>query len=407
VNSSEALAWLYSTQLHGIKLGLGNIRKLLDALGVRVKGPGAPRFLHVAGTNGKGSVCAMLDSVCRAAGWETGLFTSPHLVSFRERIRVNGQLIPEADLVAGIETLRETVAGWDPAPTFFELTTALALAYFGRRGVEVVVLETGMGGRMDATNAVTPAVSVLTPVALDHQQWLGPTLAAIALEKAGIIKPGVPAVSLPQSEDVAAVFNHMAYELRAPLQWVDAPLAELPLALAGSHQRWNAALAVAALQSARLLPSPRTLARGLASVEWPGRFQRLTPTLILDGSHNPAAAQCLARTWTEEFGSEKATVILGILRDKEMGGVCEALAPIAQRVLAIAVNNERSSSAREICETFKAASTNTPCEEAGSLPEGLEKARAYPERVLVSGSLFLVGETLAFFGREPQEKSLQ
>jgi dihydrofolate synthase/folylpolyglutamate synthase len=244
-------------------------------------------------------------------------------------------------------------------------------------------------------------------VALDHQQWLGPTLAAIALEKAGIIKPGVPAVSLPQSEDVAAVFNHMAYELRAPLQWVDAPLAELPLALAGSHQRWNAALAVAALQSARLLPSPRTLARGLASVEWPGRFQRLTPTLILDGSHNPAAAQCLARTWTEEFGSEKATVILGILRDKEMGGVCEALAPIAQRVLAIAVNNERSSSAREICETFKAASTNTPCEEAGSLPEGLEKARAYPERVLVSGSLFLVGETLAFFGREPQEKSLQ
>jgi dihydrofolate synthase/folylpolyglutamate synthase len=214
-------------------------------------------------------------------------------------------------------------------------------------------------------------------------------------------------VSLPQSEEVAAVFNHMAYERQAPLHWVTAPLAEPPVALAGSHQRWNAALAIAALESARLLPSPRTVAHGLASVEWPGRFQRLTPTLILDGSHNPAAALCLARTWQEEFGTQKATVILGILKDKEMRGICEALAPIARRVLAIAVNNERSSSAREICETFKAASPNTPCEEAGSLPEALEKARAYSERVLVCGSLFLVGETLALFGQESQEKSLQ
>ena len=195
MNYREALAWLYSLQRFGIKLGLENIRRLIDALHVDL---GSARVIHVAGTNGKGSVCAMIDSICRAQGYRTGLFTSPHLVTFRERIRVNGEMISESASASGLTAIRNLVATWEPHPTFFEITTALALKYFSEAKIDIVILETGLGGRLDATNAVQSNVAVITPIALDHQEWLGDSLEKIASEKAGIIKPKVPVVSAAQ-----------------------------------------------------------------------------------------------------------------------------------------------------------------------------------------------------------------
>jgi len=217
--------WLFKTQRFGIKLGLGNSRRLFNALGVPQPNE---RIIHVAGTNGKGSVCALLDSICRAAGYRTALFTSPHLVSFRERIQVNGELISEGEVVRGLTKIRELVAGWEPHPTFFEITTGLALDHFRNLETEIVVLETGMGGRLDATNATQPVVSVLTPTDYDHQKWLGSSLTEIAREKAGIIKPGVPVVSARQLPEVEAVIRARAAECAAPLDFVARQLCVVP-----------------------------------------------------------------------------------------------------------------------------------------------------------------------------------
>ncbi len=397
MNYDEAVAWLYATQLHGIHLGLENIQRLVEALGVKVSGPDAPKFLHVAGTNGKGSVCAMLDACCRAGGLRTGLFTSPHLVTFRERMKINGAMIGEDEVAAGLTEIRAQVEGWDHAPTFFEIATALALAWFQRRGAEVVVLETGLGGRLDATNVVTPAVSVITRIDLDHQQWLGDSLPAIAIEKAGIIKPGRPVVTGPQADEVRVVMVQIAMWRGSELHFVVTPLARMELALAGSHQRWNAALAVHALEVAGLGISGEAIAQGMSRVEWPGRFQQITPRIVLDGAHNPASARRLTETWREVFGDKRATLILGVLQDKDLRGICEALLPIAGRVIALPVQNPRSATAQEICRALGEIAPRQECIAVRDLPAALRIAESMGRRTLITGSLFLVGEALAHF----------
>jgi dihydrofolate synthase/folylpolyglutamate synthase len=248
VTPDEALDWLHTSESKGIKLGLENTNRLLAACGHPEK---KTRFLHIAGTNGKGSTCAMLDSILRRAGFRTGLYTSPHLVDFRERIRVDGEMITREDLAEGLTRLRNVVRGWDHAPTFFEISTVLALDHFARSGCEIVVLETGMGGRLDSTNTVTPLVSTITPIDMDHMQWLGDTLEKIAAEKAGIIKPGIPAVSAPQQPAAAEVLRKTAAGCGAEIRFVSEPC-PLPIALAGSHQKWNAALAVETLRASGL-----------------------------------------------------------------------------------------------------------------------------------------------------------
>lgn len=396
----EALAWLYATQLHGIKPGLAPMRRLLGALGVHGRGQ---KFLHVAGTNGKGSVCAMVDAICRARGLRSGLFTSPHLVTFRERIRVDGAMISEDEVAAGLTRIREIVAGWEPHPTFFELTTALALDHFQRRDVEVVALETGMGGRLDATNVVTPAVSVFTPIDLDHRAWLGETLAEIAAEKAGIIKPGAPAVSAPQPPEAARVLR-----AAGPVQFIEAPLAGAPIALAGSHQRLNAALAVAAVRAAGIAVTDSEAAEGLRQVEWPGRFQRIgcNPELVLDGAHNPAAAARLAATWREEFGAEQPALVLGVLRDKDVRAICGALAELPTAVFTVPVGSPRSCAPEELAAAWKLES-QAECAAAPSLASAIAAAGKRAPRVLVTGSLFLVGEALALLSGDAPETSAQ
>jgi len=408
VTYDEAVAWLYSSQMYGIKLGLENIRRLTAVLGVEVGGPKAPRFLHVAGTNGKGSVCALLDSCCRAGGLRTGLYTSPHLVTFRERIRLNGEMISEADVADGLSRIRELTQGWDPSPTFFEITTALALAWFQQKEAEVVALETGLGGRLDATNVVAPAVCALTAIDLDHQQWLGETPGAIAAEKAGIFKPGVPAVSVPQAEEVRAVLDRVAAERGTPLDYIDAPIAGQPVGLAGSHQLWNAALAVRALALAGLELPGDAVARGLRDVVWPGRFQQIHPKFILDGAHNPSAARRLAQTWRETHGERKATVILGMLRDKDMRGICEGLLPITGRILTVPMANPRSATSLEVCRAFGQVAPRQECMAIRDLPRAIRLAQGMERQVLITGSLFLVGEALAYFEKVvPPEASAQ
>jgi dihydrofolate synthase/folylpolyglutamate synthase len=397
VNYDGAVSWLYATQLHGIHLGLENIQRLVAALGIRVAGPDAPKFLHVAGTNGKGSVCAMLDSCCRAAGLKTGLFTSPHLVTFRERMRIDGEMISEDEVAAGLEKIRALVETWDHAPTFFEIATALALAWFQERGAEVVVLETGLGGRLDATNVVTPVVSLLTRIDLDHQQWLGDSLPAIALEKAGIIKPNVPVVTGPQADDVRAVIAQIAMWRDAELNFVVSPFRSAQIGLAGSHQGWNAALAAHALKVAGMAVSDEDIRRGLSTVEWPGRFQQITPNVVLDGAHNPASAQRLAETWREIFGDKRATLILGVLQDKDVRGICEALLPIAGRIIALPVQNPRSATPQEVCRAIGQVAPRQECIAVRDLPAALRIAESMGRRVLITGSLFLVGEALAHF----------
>ena len=247
MNYAGALAWLYGTQTFGIKLGLENTLRLLAAAGNPHE---RLRFLHVAGTNGKGSTCAMMDAILRAAGYRSGLYTSPHLVDFRERIRLDGAMIPEDAVAEGLTLLREAAETRDHAPTFFELTTVLAAWWFARQSPDYVVWETGMGGRLDATNAVTPEVAVITPIGMDHEKWLGDTIEEIAGEKAGVIKSRVPAVSAPQVPEVRAVIEARAADAGMSPVFVSEPWSGEVSCLSGSHQRWNAALACSALRAA-------------------------------------------------------------------------------------------------------------------------------------------------------------
>lgn len=391
MNYGDALAWLYGSQTFGIKLGLDNTHRLLAALGHPQR---KLRFLHVAGTNGKGSTCAMLDAMLRAGGLHTGLYTSPHLVDFRERIRVDGHLIPEDATAEGLTLLREASVGWEHAPTFFELATVLAAWWFAREGAEIVVWETGMGGRLDATNAVSPLVSVITPIGMDHQQWLGHTLAEIAAEKAGIIKPGVPVVSAPQAAEARNVLAARANEIGAPILFVEQPWNEGAVALPGEHQRWNAASARAALDAAGLVPCEDARRRGLAAVQWDGRFQIHADKFVLDGAHNPEAARVLLRTWREIFGAKKARLVFHAMRDKDAEVLLRILREIADEIWLVPVSgNPRSCPEDELRAMADAAGFATI--HATSLTDALRRLSSLDGPVLITGSLFLVGEALA------------
>ncbi len=410
INYREALTWLYSLQRFGIKLGLENIERLLGECcsGVCVKRPAPatastfpPKIIHVAGTNGKGSVCAMIDSICCAQGYRTGLFTSPHLVTFRERIRVSDDMISEDAVADGLTSIRNFVANWDPHPTFFEVVTALALKHFSDTKVEIIILETGLGGRLDATNAIQSNVSVITPIDFDHEEWLGKTIGEIAAEKAGIIKPGVPVVSASQQPQAEKEIRARAIECGAPLEFVTEPYDKAPIALAGLHQKQNAALAIAALRPAKINVDDSAIARGLSSIEWPARFQRWDKRTIVDGAHNPAAARLIAQTWREIFGTQRATLVLAILSDKNLRAICEALAPISEFVLLPKIRSDRAAAPEALAEVFTALVPSLPYSITPTVGEALELARARANPSLITGSLHFAGEVLAHLRGEP------
>jgi dihydrofolate synthase/folylpolyglutamate synthase len=300
---AEAIEFLYRLRWFGAKFGLENTRQLAVLAGNPQE---RLRFIHVAGTNGKGSTCAMLESIYRAAGLRVGLFTSPHLVSFRERMQVNRRLISEADVVRLVGEMQPWLATFpvEHHPTFFEVVTVMALRYFAEQRCELVIWETGLGGRLDATNIVTPLASVITNIGYDHQQWLGNTLPAIAAEKAGIIKPGVPVLTATSEPEALAVIERIAHERNAPLACVGAhPTSRIPhpasLPLLGEHQRLNATLAAATVEALQnqIPVGDAAVAEGLSAVEWPGRLQLVTRAdgqkILLDGAHNFAGAEVL------------------------------------------------------------------------------------------------------------------
>jgi len=410
LNYKQALAWLYGLERFGIKLGLENIRRLLGELS-RSGGFQAAvgdleiappcKVIHIAGTNGKGSVCAMIDAICRAQGYRTGLFISPHLITFRERILVNGEMISEEAVADGLTMIRDLIADWDPHPTFFEVTTALALKHFGDAEIDIAILETGLGGRLDATNAVQSDVSVITQIDFDHKEWLGNTLAEIASEKAGIIKQAIPVVCAPQRPEAEKIIRARAADCEALLRFVTESYDDSRIALPGDHQKQNAAVAIAALRAADIDVDESTIARGLDTVDWPARFQKWDERTIIDGAHNPSAARTLAQTWREVFDDEKATLVLAILSDKDLRGICQALAPIAESVLLPKIRSERATAPEILAKVLVNITPPLPYSITPNVGEALMLARAKPNPILITGSLHFAGEVLAHLRGEP------
>jgi dihydrofolate synthase/folylpolyglutamate synthase len=389
----ESIDWLFSTQMFGIKLGLDGPRRLLkECLAYPAS---SARVIHVAGTNGKGSTCAMIDSVARAGGTRCGLFTSPHLVDFRERIRVGGAEIPEDACAERLTELREICERLDPHPTFFEIALALAMRWFRERECELIVLETGMGGRLDATTAVPADVCAITPIGLDHAQWLGDTVEKIAVEKAGIFVEGKPALSAPQPPGVRRVLEMEANERRAPLEFIDAPLRGYPLGLAGEHQAWNAALALECLHRAGQPLSFETVHHGLAHVRWPGRFERCERAgepLIFDGAHNSEAARALAATWRQTFGDRRACLLFSAVSGKDLDGLVAELEPLAAEIHLCALDTPRALDLDTLRAAFSARGDVRVHADLGAAVDAVSGSDL---PVLVAGSLFLVGAVRA------------
>ena len=400
----EAIQFLCDLRFFGLEFGLETTLHLAELAG---NPQSRLQFIHVAGTNGKGSTCAMLESIYRTAGLRVGLFTSPHLVAFGERIQVNRQFIPEHEVVRLIEQTK----GWLPLlpdgaqPTFFEVVTVMALTYFWEQQCHLVIWETGMGGRLDATNIVTPLAAVITNVQLDHQAWLGGTLSQIAGEKAGIIKPGVPVLTGTDAPEVLTVIAQVARTLRAPLTVVEPeeswrpPLDAIRLPLLGEHQRANAALALATVHALQpLLPvSEDAIRAGLESVSWPGRFQvvRRSPeqTFVLDGAHNPEGAKTLREALRERFPGAHPTLVLGMMRDKDWEEMCRVLAPGAGRLLFAPVESERAAAPVELAAFCRALNPAAEVIACASLRDAFEQARR-DSLVVVAGSLHFVGQAM-------------
>ncbi|TAE77540.1 MAG: bifunctional folylpolyglutamate synthase/dihydrofolate synthase [Verrucomicrobia bacterium] len=390
----ESIDWLFSTQMFGIKLGLDGPRRLLKDY-LAHAAPGV-KVVHVAGTNGKGSTCSMIDAVARASGVRTGLFTSPHLMDYRERIRVSGGQIPQESCARMLSELRDLCESMEYHPTFFEISLALAMRWFRESCCELIVLETGMGGRMDATTAVAADVCAITPVGLDHMQWLGDTVELIAREKAGIFVPGKPAISSPQVPTVRRVLEREANELRVPLSFVDAPLSGYPIALAGEHQRWNAALALECLHAAGFRLDYESVRYGLSQVRWPGRFERVRyrgREVVLDGAHNPQGASVLVDAWRECYGSLKASLVFSAVAAKDIEGILGLLAPLAESIHLCPVDTPRAVSPDNLAACLPPESVPPVLHE--SFDAAFDAALDQPAPVLIAGSLFLVGEAKA------------
>ena len=394
---AEALAYLHQLSQFGFQPGLDSTRRLAAAVGHPQE---RLRFIHVAGTNGKGSTCAFLESMYRAAGFRTGLYTSPHLVRFGERIQVGRQPLPEETLALLVSELRQRMPA-DLTPTFFEFTTVVALMAFAEAAVDVVLWETGLGGRLDATNIVTPLASVITSIGLDHMQVLGGTVGEIAAEKAGIIKPGVPILTSVDRADALAVIQYRARELDSHCVVVDAAAVSRmtwPVSLLGPHQRVNATLAVVTVRLLRAFfpVSDEHLTQGLAHTRWAGRmqvFQRGEQTWLLDGAHNADGVAAFRRALTDHFPDRHPVMVVGMLRDKAWQEMATHLAPAASRLVVAPVSSPRTVQPEELRQALQEAHCGRAVRTCASVEEAL-RAVAREPFVAVTGSLYFIGEVL-------------
>lgn len=385
----EAIDWLYSTQNFGIKLGLENPTRLLREYLAFPRH--RTQVIQVAGTNGKGSTCAFIDSLARSMGLRTGLFTSPHLVTYRERTRVSGEMISEEETARHLTALQELVADWETHPTFFELTLALAMRHFYEEECELIILEVGMGGRFDATTAVPADATVITPIDLDHQQWLGDTIEKIAFEKAATCREGKPVISALQQPGAAKVIEQTANQTRSPLTWATAPLRGYPLGLRGEHQARNAALAVEAIHAVGYSLDYDSVLHGVSTAVHAGRFEVVAQEgreLILDIAHNPHAITSLVATLKQEFPKQKPTLIFGAAESKDVGPMLAALAEVVSEFHFVPINSPRSIAAEELVKKVPQSTPHLHLEAALA-------ATAEHALRLITGSAFLVGEAKA------------
>ena len=427
MNFSETLSYLYGLghETLAMKLGLESITALCEALGnPQLK----YRVVHIAGTNGKGSTAAMMEAIALAAGHRVGLYTSPHLVAITERIRVNGEDITPDDfarLAMQVRTVCEQLVADKtlPAlPTYFEQVTAIGYLYFAEHTVDVAMLEVGLGGRLDATNICAPTVCAITPVSLDHQEYLGTQLAEIAAEKAGIIKPNVPVIVAPQASEAMQVIAAKAHEVNAPLIAVAAPenkavideastgmfhfqyhtaIADyaVQLNLRGEHQTINARTAIHIAETLRqegLCIAKAAIEEGLQNVQWAGRLELIAyegRQLLLDGAHNMAGAKTLQEFLRAYEKDVPITMLFGVMNDKAIAGMAEMLFPFATTLIATRINNLRSADPLVISEA--ATQLATPSIRAESVAQALPEAlqRTPPNGLIcVCGSLYLIGE---------------
>ena len=418
MTAQEAIAYIENYTWSTTRLGLGRTRALLQALGDPQK---RLKFVHVAGSNGKGSTCAMLDSILRAAGYCTGLYTSPYIQDFCERMRVNGRNIPGETLARLTERVKAIADRMEDHPSQFELVTAIAMQYFLEAGCEIVVLEVGMGGALDSTNAIdAPEVAVITNLALEHTEYLGNTLAEIAETKAGIIKPGCSAVAYPNVPEVTEVIGRVCAENGVALTWADfeaiKPVSDsldgqdfdyvnqrgLFLPLLGAHQLRNAAMALETVEALRrrgwVIPES-AVRQGLASTKWPARFEILhrAPLFLLDGGHNPQCAAALASCVRQYLPGEKPVFLMGVLADKDVDAMIETILPLGSRFICLTPENPRALSGEALAEKLRARGVSA--EAAASIPGGVRMALQTRAPVAAFGSLYLAGAIRTAFPR--------
>jgi dihydrofolate synthase/folylpolyglutamate synthase len=415
MNQNETLAYLYGLERFGMVFGLENISRLLQVLGnphLNLK------VIHVGGTNGKGSVSAMMASVLQEEGYRVGLYTSPHLTSFTERIQINGTQIAWTEVVGLTDLLRTRIDDKNIPQqfTFFDFTTALAMYYFFLQEVDVAILEVGLGGKLDSTNVVHPLITVITTVDKDHYQILGERVEDIAREKAGIVKQGIPLISGVTQSEIIEIIEEICREKRAPLRlmgrefWGEriAPRTfnfygsawgweDIKLGVAGSYQIINATVALGALETLQEMGytvGKGAVYKGLARVRWPGRLELIheSPLIILDGAHNPAAARALKTTLLEEFDYRCLYMVMGIMADKEVSAIVAELVPLADVLITTSPPNPRSLSAGRLAEIAQDYCKKIKAIEAvvEAVDYAREKAREN-DLIVVTGSLFTVG----------------
>ena len=417
ISYKDALRYLYGLQKYGIKFGLSKTSNLLKAFGNPHRGQ---RYIHIAGSNGKGSVAATVESILIKSGLKVGFYSSPHLVRFTERFRINGQEIAFEKVAAIAGELIDIIKGEHP-PTFFEVTTAMALICFAREEVDISIMEVGMGGRLDATNVIRPVVSVITNISLEHQFFLGSRLTDIAKEKAGIVKRGVDLVTAATQPSVIRLFESICEEKKASFWRVGKDVRYrsnssgfnyygikhnfkgLELGLKGRFQNRNAALSLAVIEILERKGfefSSHDVVGGLEDTTWPGRMHIVSgdPLIILDGAHNPKAIRELANSIKSGFAYRRLFLVIGVMEDKDIGGIIRGILPIADYVIYTRPVYYRSARPEELMN--RASSPRKPGKIVPVLSEALDTAKemARPgDMILVSGSLFTVGEAMSYF----------
>lgn len=423
MNYQESLAYIHSCSILGVKQGLQNIRALLNYMG---NPQDRLKFIHVAGTNGKGSTVSYISNILIEAGYKTGVYTSPYLERFTERICINCNEVAQTDL-ARITTFVKTcvdsmVQEGHEHPTEFEIITAVGFQYFSEQKCDIVVLEVGLGGRLDATNVIlTPLVAVITTINYDHMNYLGNTLEAIAGEKAAIIKAGGKVVLYPQSPEIEKVFENRCNSVGAELYKVEKEklkikksqvegqvfdyreLSDLSIKMVGRFQVINASTAIHTIQILKDLGwniSEKHISKGLENTNWPGRIEilRKNPELIIDGAHNAEGAKELTKTMEDHFKEKRIILVFGVLQDKAANEIIEILAPKVEEVLVVEPENKRAMSATEVTDIFKNNGVKAEVfnDTRSAVNEALSRAKK-DGIVIVCGSLYLVGEVRSLY----------